>query len=445
MAPASSAGPGTGPIPGPSLRNAAVTAPADLADLRVLRRLMLALIAAGDGPPAAALVGLSAADWHALDDMAWQHRLQPLLHARRGLGSDKVQTNKVRNPIPPAILDRWSAAYRTAGIRALKARAELAETTARLEAAGFAPIALKGAWLAWHAYPHPALRPLRDLDLLLTPDTVIPAFRHLVAQGYTPPEAQEFLLEDAVRLDKHMPPLTSPRGITIELHQRLWEIDGRMDHAAPRANETPIRARAIRIGSITYPHAADMLAHLVIHAVYDHRLDCGPLLLPDIACLLRTQETQAAPIEWAPFWAQAAAQGWREGAGLVLELVRAHDPEVAIEVPADAAPPPAVIDAAADLLLQNLFTRASAGVVATMAARGPAAFWRRVTARRSDPHDDGSKVSSDPVARNLSGEGGFVQWAVTRLRRTIGQLARPDVRQQSRDLAALSKWLDARR
>ena len=411
----------------------------DLADLRVLRRLMLALIAAGDGPPDATLTGLSAADWQALDQMAWQHRLQPLLHARRGLGSQKSRSDRpVR--VPTAILERWSAAYRTAGIRALKARAELAETTARLESAGFAPIALKGAWLAWHAYPNPALRPLRDLDLLLTPDTVIPAFELLVSQGYIPPDSQEFALEDAVRLDKHMPPLTSPRGITIELHQRLWEIDGRMDHAAPRADEAAIRARAIRIGQISYPHPADMLAHLVIHAVYDHRLDCGPLLLPDIAYLLRAQEACAAPIDWDPCWAQAEAQGWREGAALVLELVRAHDPAAPIEVPAGAAPPPQVIDAAADLLLQNLFTRVSAGVVATMTARGPAAFWRRVTARRSDPHE-----TTAPVARDLSGEGGFAHWAMTRLRRTIGQLARPDVRQQSRDLAALSKWLDARR
>jgi hypothetical protein len=429
VAPADSAGLTTGPQAGP-----------DLADLRVLRRLMLALIAPGDGPPDVAIAGLSAADWHALDDMAWQHRLQPLLHARRGLGSDRANAGEPRRTfVPHTILDRWSAAYRTAGIRALKARAELAETTARLEAAGFAPIALKGAWLAWHAYPNPALRPLRDLDLLLTPETVIPAFELLVSQGYTPPESQEFSLEDAVRLDKHMPPLTSPRGITIELHQRLWEIDGRMDHAAPRADETAIRARAIGIGGITYPHPADMLAHLVIHAVYDHRLDCGPLLLPDIASLLRVQQAQAATFDWAAFWVQAETQGWRGGAALVLELVRAHDPAVAIEVPVGAAPPPAVIDAAADLLLQNLFTRVSAGVVATMAARGPAAFWRRVTARRTDSHD------TTAVARDLSGEGGFAQWALTRLRRTVGQLAQSDVRQQSRDLAALSKWLDAGR
>lgn len=403
---------------------------AELADLRVLRRLLLALIAPGDGPPAAALRRLSPDEWAALDHMAWQHRLQPLLHARRALGSPDPA------PVPEGVAAAWRDAHRASGIRALKARAELSAVTTLLEAAGFAPIALKGAWLAWHAYPNPALRPLRDLDLLLTAETVIPAWQHLVANGYRAPDTLEFTLEQAVAIDKHLPPLTSPRGIAIELHQRLWEIDGRMDHAAPRADEAAVRARAIRQDGVTYPYPADMLAHLVIHAVYDHRLDCGPLLLSDIALLLAA----APPIDWPAFWAEAQAQGWREGAALVLSLVQAHDPAAPVVIPADAAPPPAVIDASADLLLQNLLTRVSAGVVATMSARGPAAFLRRITARRTGSHE-----AEAPVARDLSGEGGFAHWAVTRLKRTLGQLAQADVRQQSRDLAALSKWLDAGR
>ncbi len=73
---------------------------------------------------------------------------------------------------------------------------------------------------------------------------MIPAWEYLVANGYTAPETQEFTLEQAVKIDKHLPPLTSPRSVTIELRLRLWEIDGRMDHAAPHADEAAIRARA---------------------------------------------------------------------------------------------------------------------------------------------------------------------------------------------------------
>ena len=53
-----------------------------------------------------------------------------------------------------------------------------------------------------------------------------------------------------------------------------------------------------------------------------------------------------------------------------------------------------------------------------------------------------SRKGEPQVTRNLSAEGGFAQWARGRLLRTLGQLAQPAVRQQSRDLARLSRWLD---
>jgi hypothetical protein len=71
----------------------------------------------------------------------------------------------------------------------------------------------------------------------------------------------------------------------------------------------------------------------------------------------------------------------------MLELVRAHDPAVAIEIHQGAAPRLAAIDAAADLLLQNLTTLMSAEVAATLVARGPAALSRRITVHRSDLHE----------------------------------------------------------
>ena len=69
--------------------------------------------------------------------------------------------------MPAAIAGSWRAAHRRAAITALAQCADLARTAGLLEAAGFAPIALKGAWLAHHAYPEPAQRPMRDLDLLV--------------------------------------------------------------------------------------------------------------------------------------------------------------------------------------------------------------------------------------------------------------------------------------
>lgn len=388
----------------------------DLADLRAI---LLSLL--GGTVPAAA-ARLSRQDWSGVDRMAALHRLQPLLH----------HLHRDDAAIPADVRDAWREAFRHAALRALAASGELAQTLGLLEGAGLAPVALKGAWLAWHAYPHPALRPMRDIDLLLTPATVIPAYRLLLAQGYRRLGAEELPLEDIVRVDKHMPPLLSPRGLVIELHQRLWEIEGRMDHAAPRADEAAIRARAIRCGEATFLAPADLLAHLIIHAVYDHRLDCGPLVLSDVAWLLRT-----APADWPAFWAGARAGGWERGAHLVLALAARHAPDLAISFPPDLpALPPGSETLAAALLLQELDTRQSAGFAATVATGGLRATVSRLLARRTGG-------DQPATGRNLSAEGGFAAWAGSRLARTFGQLARGDVRRQSRGLARLSRWLDS--
>ena len=383
-------------------------------------RALLELLA-GRVPPEHARI--TPDGWDELDRIAQLHRFQPLLyHFHRD------------NPaIPDGVQQHWREAFRASALRALALQGDLADATGLLEAAGLAPIALKGAWLAWHAYPHPALRPMRDLDLLLTPETVIAGHRLLQEHGYAPLGTPEFAAEDAVRLDKHMPPLLSPRGTVIEIHHRLWEIDGRMDHSAPGANEAAIRGRAVRHGAITFLAPADLLAHLIIHAVYDHRLDCGPLVLADIAFLLRK-----AGMDWDRFWAAAGQQGWRKGAHLVLTLVRTHAPDVEIRFPADLGPlPPEHLGLAGELLLQELATRRSAGFAATLTIGGLGAMMSRVFARRS-PKGDAQ------VARNLDGEGGYARWARTRLVRTLGELSHATVRRQSRQLASLSRWLDER-
>lgn len=335
--------------------------------------------------------------------------------------------------IPAVLAEDWKQAHRLAAIQAMALSAELKTVTALLEEAGLAPIALKGAWLAWHAYPAPALRPMRDLDLLLDADTAIAAFELLKASGYRAEAVQELALEDVLRLEKHMPALIGPRGVVIELHQRLWEIDGRMDHAAPAGLGGNPRDRAVRQGDITCLSATDMLAHLIIHASYDHRLDCGPLLLFDIAFLLRREA-----VDWHHFWAIARTGNWQRGARLVLKLVANHDPTVPMTFPPDLPVVPSeLLQSAPDLLLQDLASRQSAGVMATARAAGPLRFVQRIMARR------GAAADHSTTARDLSGEGGYFSWAANRLIRTLKELSRRDVRRQSGNLARLSLWLDS--
>jgi len=387
------------------------------------RAALLTLVAA-DGPSQVGSPRLTSAAWVELDRLAALHRLQPLLHCR----------TRERGDVPADLAAGWAEMRRSGAAMALLQRGELQRTVALLEAAGLRPVALKGAWLAWQVYPEPALRPLRDLDLLLPAEEAIPAFRLLEAHGYALLDRPDLSLEDILRLDKHMPPLRSPRGVTVELHHRLWEIDGRMDHAAPAAGEADFLARCRRVDGVLFPCPQDMLVHIIVHAAYDHRLDCGALVLSDIAYLVAKNE-----IDWPQFWREADERGFRRGAETLLTLVARHAPQLAIRFGDGAAViPPSVLDAAVRLLFQDHETRQSAGVYATLRARGWRRFWQRLRARR------GTATDATTTARDLTGAGGYLGWAASRLDRTLGHLLRGPALAQGRDLALMSRWLDGR-
>ena len=99
------------------------------------------------------------------------------------------------------------------------------------------------------------------------------------------------------------------------------------------------------------------------------------------------------------------------------------------------ATPPELLGAAEELLLQDLTTRYSAGVAASGLAQGVKGLWPRITRRIT--------TKDGPVHhRESQGTGGYLAWAGSRLSRTLGDLTRPEVRRQSRQLAQLSQWLD---
>lgn len=383
-----------------------------------LQHILLDLVGIADRP---ALDRLGQSDWALIDAMAAQHRLQPLLHAQCGDLPD----------ISPRIRENWRSAYRFAAIAALAQRAELTEAVGMLNTRGIESIALKGAWLARHAYPEAAQRPCRDLDLLIEEGAAIAAFEVLSAAGYQLAEPPELSLADTLRTDKHLPPLLSPRGTMIELHHRLWEPDGRLDHASPLADLVGLRARVWHdADGIAYPAGGDMLGHLIVHAAYSHRLDCGPLLLADIDFLLR-RET----IDWPAFWVRAVAEGWRPGARMVLELVARYRPHARIEFDAGPPTPAPLFTSAPGLLLQDLDTRKSAAVMAATLKAGAGGLARRAKGERT-------VADARPVRRYMASEGGYLGWAWSRLTRTLRDLAHAEVRRQSRDLAQLSHWLD---
>ena len=388
-------------------------------DARGLKRVLLDLVGTARLPE---LVALTPQDWAALSAMAQLHRLGPLLHRTHGKTAG----------VPEQVRAEWSDSYRAARLAAMALDADLADCVALLEANGFTPVALKGAFLARHAYPDPALRPMRDLDLLLPAKQVLPAYRLLVALGYVQPDAAKIPLEEVARLEQHMPALMMPRGSVLELHVRVSELAGRLEYATPRGNESALIARAVMINSVRYPEPTDMLAHLVTHAVYGHRFDCGPLLLSDVRYLVSRHA-----IDWPRFWTEAHSDKWERGAALVIALVRAYHGADAVPASAvEPAPPdPATLDLARDLLLQDYQAKKFARFAATILTGG----WRYVL-RRSIGEVSAEGEQAARIDR--SAEGGRLRWAMRQLGALWHDLRDPAVREQVRQLAQFRRWIE---
>lgn len=380
---------------------------------------LLALTGTGAEPD---LSALTPGDWQVIDSMAAQHRLRPLLHAQ----------HRDNAAIPAELRAMWQAAHRLSTLTAMTLRADLDQTVHLLHAGGFDPLVLKGGSLAWHVYPEPAQRPLRDIDLLLPETQFLAAWDYLCAAGYARASEPELPLAELVKVDKSPPPLRSPRGNYIELHLHAWFPEGRLEYHSPPPDDAGLFSRARRDDTgMLHPAPDDMLAHLVIHALYSHRLDCGPLLLSDIDFLLRKER-----VDWAAFWQRATSDGWASGARLVLDLVRRYRGPPGLDLVAApiSVTPPDLLAVAEELLVQDLDTRSSAGVAASGLALGLKGLWPRITRR--------IRTRVGPVRhRDSTAEGGYLAWASARLRRTLGDLANPVVRRQSRQLAQLSRWL----
>jgi hypothetical protein len=297
-------------------------------------------------PQAAGVTKLRLTGWQALDHSAAQHRLRPLLHKRAA------------HHAPPALAAEWERAYHRAGMRALYQRAGLIRVTRALAAAGIETVALKGAAFVWQRGSDPALRPMRDLDLLVPEDRALEAHRLLRELGFEG--------ESATRLtdDKHLPGLTGPNGVHVEVHTRLIDAfspDGSRRDAAFRSAAL---ARCERQGDLLVMVPGDTLLHVILHAVLDHQFNNGPLLLLDIAALARNGR-----IDWPRFWDLAAETGGTRACQLALRLGQDCLPGLAIDwrgnAPTDLTP--AMLHDAAAMMLVDMDRRSELGVVGQMA------------------------------------------------------------------------------
>ncbi|HSG35321.1 MAG TPA: nucleotidyltransferase family protein [Sphingomonadaceae bacterium] len=379
------------------------------AEFEQLCRLLLGMLR----PQADAndLASLTGSEWEVLARLAMEQRLAPLLHAewRGGEGGYLL---------PEKIQGIFAEAHRQQALTALAQRSDLLLAVQLLADAGIGCVALKGAMLAWHAYPAAGQRPLRDLDLLIAEDDADRAWTVLHSAGFAAPLGKPG--EGRGQTVKHLPPLVAPQGSEIELHLRCWEEKDAVHRPMPSAQDLRIMRNSRKYAAddpISYPSPDDLLMHLAIHATAPYPLDAGPLMLADIDFLVRRH-----PPDWESFWERAAAQGWSRHAAYAIALTdRWRKPGLLMASHCPQSVPEDLLDAAPALLFQPYAERAATQFRAMMERPSRAILEK---------------------ARTLVRKGGL-RWLGGRILRTIGDAANPEIRNRASSISAVSNWLNA--
>lgn len=304
---------------------------------------LFALLWGKESRSAATAAALGEEEWHALSRLAEQHRLRPMLHRRSTTESW---------PVPQHLARQWLNSYNRAALRALGQRAALARIGAALSAGGIKAAVLKGGAFVWSAGFDPALRPMRDLDLLIAPDDAARVVGILSAAGFAGGSAA---LSGS---GKHLPPMTSG-GLIVEVHLHLFDTydDVAAEREARYIARAWQRAEAAAVPGICALCPADTLLHLILHAVLDHQFNNGPLLLGDLKLLIGSGR-----IDWALFWNEAerleAVRACQLALGVVKQLAG-----IVVEwgehTPADLSPDQ--VERVSRLMLVGLAQRSAVG------------------------------------------------------------------------------------
>ncbi|MEA1928800.1 MAG: nucleotidyltransferase family protein [Candidatus Auribacterota bacterium] len=146
-------------------------------------------------------------DWPLFQELVRRHRLSALFH--RELPDD--------TPLPSPVRDKWEEEYHRQLARTVLEQDCLSRILEAFTRSGIKSIVLKGPHLAQEYYPHPALRPSDDIDLLIQPEDQIPAGKIIRKMGFS-------IVEESATAEKFS---QADTGIFLEVHTGLQTPDRR--------------------------------------------------------------------------------------------------------------------------------------------------------------------------------------------------------------------------
>lgn len=372
------------------------------------------------------------ADWDEVVSLAIAHRVAPLLYrsCQQTSGWD----------LPESAMLRLKNAHEASARRSITLVRILLRVEALLDGAGIDWAALKGAFLSLHAYPEPALRPVRDLDVLVDQERAGEAFELLLNSGFERRPDEAVLLDHDHR--RHLPALVEPEtGMIVELHTRLFDSG---DDAAARAFARRALAKAGRREvagrDIPYLSPHDSALHLVVHAAHDHTFDNGPLIFSDLAYL-----TRLGGFNWEAFWTETRGLGFERAASIVLNLTERYQGplDAFFRIPAQQVPSD-ILDCADCLVLGDYQRRSTHALRASLAeSRGQRRM--AIIARHAIPSRYALRTFAGPHRARLPIPLIYCWWAASRVARLAGSYLSSSQNTQAKAAASLQMWLRSAR
>jgi hypothetical protein len=297
---------------------------------------------------------LNTNQWTRLARIACQHRLEPMLY-------HQIQVRRLQRYVPQEIISKWAKGYRQAAINSLNLQRSLFNLNYILGAANIPFLLVKGSWLAWNAYSHPALRPMRDIDILVRQEHADDTFKLLKAAGFTQFEACNIPFDILLKSNKHLPGLVCSQTLNkVEIHVRLFTVDDKKPIPAALADFDRLYERKQIVcydnKQMAYLSTTDTLLHVIVHAVDDHVFNNGPVIIADVLHIL-----QHGGVDWPYFWAVAVEGNWINAVQLVFDMVEYYNGEQNIDWCQfnRGETPVIIIQTAAVLSLQDIDARSN--------------------------------------------------------------------------------------
>jgi hypothetical protein len=176
----------------------------------------------------------------------------------------------------------------------------LRSVVGELNRIGVRPVLLKGAVALWtDLYPDPAMRMLRDIDLLVPEDRLIEAARVAEALGYHPNTYGSGPMDIVPSEMHHYPKQVDRSGVAVEIHRRVTGPDwaGILPSGEFFERARPDRAHGL---DVLLPDWTDHALHTIVHSeLADGAYQVARANLRSLLELAILQRRQELGVSWA--------------------------------------------------------------------------------------------------------------------------------------------------